>query len=40
MFSLGQKNYKKFIGYKNEDHKIKPLHIMPPKTSTYVKIYD
>ena len=29
-----------FIGYKDEDNKLKPLHIMPLKTSTYVKSYD
>ena len=40
MVSSGEKNYKYFIGYKNDDHKIKPLHIMLPKTSAYVKSYD
>ena len=35
-----KKNYKYFIGYLNNDHKIKPLHIMLPKTSVYVKSYD
>ena len=38
--SLGEKNYKYFIGYLFNDHKVKPLHIMLPKTSGYVKIYD
>ena len=38
--SLGEKNYKYFIGYLFNDHKVKPLHIMLPKTSAYVKIYD
>ena len=34
-------NYKHFICYKDdEDDKIKPLHIMLPKTSAYVKSYD
>ena len=35
-----KKNYKYFIGYLYNDHKIKALHIMLPKTSTYVKSYD
>ena len=30
----------KFIGYLYNGHKIKPLHIMLPKTSAYVKNYD
>ena len=38
--SSGQKNYKYFIGYLYNDHKMKPLHIMFPKTSAYVKRYD
>ena len=33
------KNYIYFIGYLHYDHKIKPLHIMLPKTSAYVKGY-
>ena len=33
---IGEKNYKYFIGYLYNDHKVKPLH----KTSTYVKSYD
>ena len=28
------------IGYLYDDYKIKPLHIMLPKTSGYVKSYD
>ena len=36
---LWAKNYKYFIGYKDDDHKIKPLRIMLPKTSAYVKRY-
>ena len=31
----GEKNYKYFIGYKDDDYKIKPLHIMLLKKSTY-----
>ena len=34
------KNYKYFIGYLYNDHKIKPLHIMLPRTSAYVKGCD
>ena len=29
-----------FIGYLFDDDKVKPLHIMLPKTSAYVKSYD
>ena len=32
-----KKNYKYFIGYLYNDHKVKPLHVMLPKTSAYVK---
>ena len=32
--------YKYFIGYLHDDYKIKPLHIMLPKTKVYVQIYD
>ena len=32
--------YKYFIGYLYNDHKVKPLHTMLPKTSAYVKSYD
>ena len=35
-----KKNYKYFIGYLYDDYKIKPLHIMLPKTKTYVKSFD
>ena len=38
--SSGKKIYKYFIGYKDDDHKIKSSHIMLPKTSAYVKSYD
>ena len=29
--SSGEKNYKYFIGYLYDDHKVKPFHIMLPK---------
>ena len=32
-----EKNYKYFIGFLYNDHKVKPLYIMLPKTSAYVK---
>ena len=38
--SFGEKNYKCFIGYLYNNHKVKPLHIMLPKTNTYVKSCD
>ena len=38
--SFGQKNYKYFIGYLYNDHKVKPFHIMLSKTSAYVKGFD
>ena len=38
--SSDRKNYKHFIGYLYNDHKVKPLHIMLPKTSIYVKSYE
>ena len=34
-----KKKYKYFIGYLCNDHKVKPSHIMLPKTSAYVKSY-
>ena len=37
--SSGKKNYKYVFGYM-DDFKIKPLHILLPKTSAYVKGYD
>ena len=40
MISFREKNYKYFIGYFYDDHKFKPLHIMLPKTSAYIKSYD
>ena len=33
-------NYKHFIDYLYNDDKGKPLHIIVPKASTYVKSYD
>ena len=39
-FLLGEENYKYIIGYLYGDNKVKPLQIMLPKTSTYVKCYD
>ena len=33
------KNYKCFIGCLYNDNKVKPLHILPPKTRAYVKSY-
>ena len=38
--SSGEKNHKYFISYLYNDRKVKPLHLMVPKTSTYVKRYD
>ena len=38
--SFGEKNYKYFIGYLHNGNKVKPLNIMLPKTSAYVKSYD
>ena len=37
---FGEKNYKYFIDYLYNDHKVEPLNIMLPKTSAYVKSYD
>ena len=37
--SSGEKNYKCFIGSLYNDDKIKPLNMMLPKTSAYVKNY-
>ena len=38
--SFGKKSYKNFIGYLYNGNKVKPLYIMLPKTSAYVKSYD
>ena len=35
--SFGEKNYKFFTGYLFNNHKVKPLHIMLPKATAYVK---
>ena len=37
--SSNEKSYKYFIGYLYHDYKVKTLHIMLPKKSTYVKHY-
>ena len=37
---FSERNYKYFIGYLYNDHKVKLLHIILPKTSAYVKSYD
>ena len=36
----GKKGYKYFIDYLHNDHKVKPFHIILPKTSAYIKVYD
>ena len=36
---MAKKN-KYFIGFLYNDHEVKPLHIILPKTSAYVKRYD
>ena len=38
--SFGEKNYKYFIGYLCDNHEVKPLHTMLPKTRTYVNSFD
>ena len=35
--SFGEKNYKYFIDYLYNDNKVKPLHMILPKASAYVK---
>ena len=37
---FGGKNCKYLIGYFYDNHKVKPLHIMLPTSSTYVKSHD
>ena len=37
---FGEKSSKHFIGYLYDNHKVKLLHIMLPKTTAYVKCYD
>ena len=39
-FLLVKRNYTYIIGYLYDNHTVKPLHIMLPKTGTYVKIYN
>ena len=39
MVSPGEPNYKYFIGYKDDDYKIKSLRIMLPKINGYVECY-
>ena len=36
--SFGEKTYKYFIGYFYNDHKVKPLHIMLPRTNAHIKV--
>ena len=38
--SFGEKNYKYFFGYLYNGNKVKPLNIMLPKTSAYLKRFD
>ena len=38
--SFGEENYKYFTGYLYKDHKVKPLHLMLPRASAYVKRDD
>ena len=37
VISFGKRNCKYVIGYMDNDYKTKPLNILLPKTSTYVK---
>ena len=37
---FGEKDVKYFISYFYNDHEVKPLHIMLPKTNSYVESYD
>ena len=37
---LGKKDCEYFIGYLYNDNEVNPLHIMLPKTSPCVKLYD
>ena len=38
--SFGEKNYKYFISYFYNGNKVKPLYVVLPKMSAYVKSYD
>ena len=40
LFRLEKTTGWKIIGYLYNDNKVKPLHIMLPKTSAYIKSYD
>ena len=40
MVFSGGKKFKYFISYEDDNHKIKPLRLMFPKTTAYVKNYD
>ena len=40
MVYSGEQNYKYSVGYRDDYHEIKLLHIIVSRTSTYVKIYD
>ena len=40
LFFSGEKNYKYFIGYEDDDYDIKQFHMMLLQTSTYVKGLD
>ena len=37
---MGEKNFKYFVGYLYNNNKVKPLNVMLPKTSAYVKSHD
>ena len=38
--SFGEKSFKYFIGYLYGNHKVKPLHLIYPKSRSYVKSYN
>ena len=40
MVSLGKKNVKRFVGYKDDDYEIKASDIILLKISSYAKSYD
>ena len=37
---FAEKNYKYLIGYLYDSYKVRPLHIILPRTRAYVKRYD
>ena len=37
--AFGEKNYKYFTGYLHNDNEVKPLRLILPKTSAYIKSY-